>query len=45
MSGTQEHGYTMVSCVGGVWYTRIEYDNGRIVEFYTAECIASDGRF
>jgi hypothetical protein len=28
-----------------LWYTRIDYDDGRIVEFYTTECIASEGRF
>jgi|GEM_PF-5059050 len=28
-----------------LWYTRIDYDNGYIVEFYTHECIASEGRF
>ncbi len=45
-----EHGYTMISFIHSmwyprIWYTLIKYDDGRVVEFFTAECIASDGRF
>jgi len=45
MTAQAEHGYTMVSCTNGIWYTRIAYDNGRVVEFWTVACIASEGRF
>ncbi len=39
------HGYVSVSYQRGFWYTRIEYDNGKLVEFYTKEQIIKAGRF